>query len=304
MIIVVGSPSEPPVSLLLDRASREGMEVLLLAEEEAHSWQLEVEVRGGVVGAWCGRHGARVDLSRATGLYLRLIGPDVAGLVPDPLRDRRQEAALAAMTAWADVAPLRVANRPRAMSSNTSKPYQAALIRALGFDVPETLVTSDPEEVRRFLRRHGRVVYKSVSGVRSVVHELAGERLDDLERVRHLPTQFQRLLTGTNVRVHVVGDRVHACAVDSETLDYRYPEGGRGTAMTPVELPDDLARRCVRLAEELDLPLAGVDLLHDEDGRWWCFEVNPSPAYSCFEEPTGMPIARSLATWLAGRDAA
>lgn len=304
MIVVVGSPSEPPVGLLLDRAARADIEVLLLAEEEAHAWQLEVEVRGGVVGASCGRHGARIDLTRATGLYLRLSGPEVVGLVPDPLRDRRQDAALAAMTAWADVAALRVANRPTAMMSNTSKPYQAALIRALGFDVPETLVTSDPEEVRRFLRRHGRVVYKSVSGVRSVVHELAGERVEDLERVRDLPTQFQRLLTGTNVRVHVVGARVHACAVDSATIDYRYAEGGPGPEMTPVDLPEDVARGCVRLAQELDLPLAGVDLLHDEDGRWWCFEVNPSPAYSSFEEPTGMPIAHSLATWLAGRDAA
>ena len=128
--------------------------------------------------------------------------------------------------------------------------------------------------------------------------------LADLDRVRHLPTQFQRLVVGTNVRVHVVGDRVHACAVDSGTIDYRYAEGGTGATMTPVALPDEVADRCVRLAEALDLPLAGVDLLRDEDDRWWCFEVNPSPAYSSFEEPTGMPIAHSLATWLAGRDAA
>lgn len=304
MIIVVGSPAEPPVSLLLDRAAGEGIEVLLLAEEEAHAWQLEVAVRGGVVGAHVGRYGARVDLSQASGLYLRLSGPEVVGLPPDPLRDRRQAAALTALTAWADVAPLRVANRPTAMMSNTSKPYQAALIRSHGFDVPETIVTSDPEAVRHFLRRHGRVVYKSVSGVRSVVHELTGPRLDDLDRVRDLPTQFQRLVVGTNVRVHVVGDRVHACAVDSDTIDYRYAEGGAGATMTPVALPDEVAERCVGLAEALDLPLAGVDLLRDEDDQWWCFEVNPSPAYSSFEERTGMPIAHSLATWLAGRDVA
>ena len=65
MIIVVGSPAEPPVSLLLDRAAGEGIEVLLLAEEEAHAWQLEVGVVGGVVGAHAGPYGTRVDLSQA-----------------------------------------------------------------------------------------------------------------------------------------------------------------------------------------------------------------------------------------------
>ena len=177
-------------------------------------------------------------------------------------------------------------------------------VTASGFSVPETIVTSDPAAVLDFRRRHGRIVYKSISGIRSVVHELTGRRIDDLERVRALPTQFQRLVTGVNVRVHVVGREVYACEVSSRTIDYRYSEGEDAAVATPVTLPDAVRARCVMLADELDLPLAGIDLLRDEDDQWWCFEVNPSPAYNCFEEPTGLPIARSLATWLAGRDAA
>lgn len=300
MIIVAGSPTEGPVELLLARAEEDGIEVLLLAEERAEAWQLEVGVQQGEIRAGVVDRGARVDLAEATGLYLRLTAPRVTGLPVDPLQEARQGAATALLTAWADVAPLRVANRPSSMASNNSKPYQAALIRAAGFSVPETLVTSDPEAVRSFKEQHGRVVYKSVSGVRSVVHELTGPRLADLHRVRALPTQFQRLLVGMNVRVHVVGEDVHACSVESATIDYRYAEGGTSARMSPVTLPDEVAERCVRVARELDLPLAGIDLLRDEDDRWWCFEANPSPAYNCFEEPTGLPIARSLAAWLAG----
>lgn len=304
MIVVAGSPTEGPIELLLDRATDAGVEVLLLAEEQADAWQLEVGVDDGRIHAHSTHQGERIDLTEATGLYLRLTAPAVAGLRPDPLQEARHAAAIGLLTAWADVAPLRVANRPRSMASNNSKPYQAALIRALGFGVPETLVTSDPDAVRRFRGRHGRIVYKSVSGVRSIVHELAGRRLDELDRVRALPTQFQRLLTGTNVRVHVVDHEVHACAMDSATIDYRYAEGGPPAGMAAISLPEEVSARCIRLAQELDLPLAGIDLLRDEDDEWWCFEVNPSPAYNCFEEPTGLPIARSLVTWLAGRDTA
>lgn len=303
MIIVAGSPTEGPVELLVSRATEAGIEVLLLAEERAESWQLEVGVRHGTIRASAVQHGGRVDLGEATGLYLRLTAPRVTGLPADPLQQARQEAATALLTAWADVAPLRVANRPAAMASNNSKPYQAALIRSLGFAVPETLVTNDPAAVRAFREQHGRLVYKSVSGVRSVVHELTGPRLADLHRVRALPTQFQRLLVGTNVRVHVVGEDVHACAVESATIDYRYADGGPSARMSAVTLPDDIAQRCVQVSRALDLPLAGIDLLRDEDDRWWCFEVNPSPAYNCFEEPTGLPIAHSLAGWLAGGQA-
>ncbi|WP_232499037.1 ATP-grasp domain-containing protein [Agromyces humatus] len=301
---MAGSPTEGPVELLVNAAAELDLDMLVLEEERAADWQLEVESADGVIRAHVMHEGRPMDLSAATGLYLRLTSPEVVGAPTDPLRDARHVSAVGLLASWADIAPLRVANRPTPMSSNGSKPYQAAVIRAAGFNVPETIVTSDPSEVLAFRRRHGRIVYKSISGIRSIVHELTGPRTDDLERVRALPTQFQRLLTGVNVRVHVVGRDVHACEVDSRTIDYRYSEGERGAEMVPADLPDAVRERCIMLAHHLDLPLAGIDLLRDEDDLWWCFEVNPSPAYNCFEEPTGLPIARSLATWLAGRDAA
>jgi glutathione synthase/RimK-type ligase-like ATP-grasp enzyme len=71
------------------------------------------------------------------------------------------------LTRWAEISPARVVNRVAPMGSNFSKPYQAQLIKRYGFEVPETLITNDPELVRAFRVRHGRVIYKSISGVRS-----------------------------------------------------------------------------------------------------------------------------------------
>lgn len=304
MILVAGTPTERPVELMLERAAEHGSEVVVLDETRAEDWRLEVAVGPAGVTARARVTGTEIHLGRASGLYLRLSAPRITGEVPDPLRDARRRAAVALLSAWSDVAPIRVANRPRHMASNGSKPYQAELIRALGFSVPATLVTNDPDEVLAFRRRHGRIVYKSASGVRSIVRELGPPPIEELGRVRNQPTQFQQLLEGCNVRVHVVGPDVHACRIDAATLDYRYAEGHERPSMHAVRLPEPIRQGCLRLYAELGLPFAGIDLLQDPDGRWWCFEVNPSPAYSAFEHPAGLPVARSLVAWLAASGSA
>lgn len=304
MIVIAGTPSEPPVARLMEEAHVLGEQILMLDETEAADWNLQVEARPNGLTAQVSTRTGQHRLDEASGLYLRITAPRTSGPVPDPLRRERHDAALGLICSWAEVAALRVANRPAAMASNSSKPYQAARIRACGFSVPDTLVTSEPGRVRDFHAHHGRLIYKSTSGVRSIVHELSPARVAVLDRVRNLPTQFQQLLTGVNVRVHVIGSRLFACEIASDTIDYRYSEGGTSSTMTPVELPPDVAERCLALSAALELPLAGIDLLRDADDHWWCFEVNPSPAYTCFEEPTGLPMAAALARWLADDDGA
>jgi len=52
------------------------------------------------------------------------------------------------------------------------------------------------------------------------------------------------------------------------------------------------------LAAGLGLPVAGIDLRRTPSGRWYCFEVNPSPGFSYYEHATGQPLALSIARLL------
>jgi glutathione synthase/RimK-type ligase-like ATP-grasp enzyme len=187
------------------------------------------------------------------------------------------------------------------MGSNGSKPYQTRLIARHGFLTPPTLITNDPDAVRAFVREYGEVVFKSISSVRSIVTRLTSEHLATLDRVRFLPTQFQAWMPGVDFRLHVIGERTFATEVQSSAVDYRYArrEGGEAT-LKAARLDPDLARRCVALAHDLDLPFCGIDLKLRERGEPVCFEVNPSPAYSYYQESTGQPIARALVEYLAG----
>ena len=49
----------------------------------------------------------------------------------------------------------------------------------------------------------------------------------------------------------------------------------------------------------MNLPLAGIDLRRTPQGEWYCFEVNPSPAFTYYEQITGQPISQAVALLLA-----
>jgi glutathione synthase/RimK-type ligase-like ATP-grasp enzyme len=231
-----------------------------------------------------------------------LLAPSCAGEDDAPSRLYRRSV-YDALLAWMEIAPARVVNRSASMGSNFSKPYQSQLIQAQGFAVPETLVTNDPDLVRAFCREHARVVYKSISSVRSIVSILREEDLDRLDHVLWCPTQFQAFIDGINVRVHTVGGEVYASAIVTDATDYRYAyRQGIGLEIYGIDLPRDVASRCVMLAEALELPFAGIDLKVTAQNCVYCLEVNPSPAFSYYEEQTGQPIGRALAQYLAARD--
>jgi glutathione synthase/RimK-type ligase-like ATP-grasp enzyme len=192
-----------------------------------------------------------------------------------------------------------VVNRPSASASNASKPFQAELIRRAGFDVPATLVTTSPDDVRSFVAAHETVIYKSVSGMRSAVARLApadDARIDD---VVNAPTQFQEYIPGTDWRVHVMNDDLFACEIRCDADDYRLaPLENLPIALRAARLPDEVADRCVALARALNLVVAGIDLRQRDDGRWYCFEANPAPVFTYYEAETGQPLTAAVVALL------
>jgi glutathione synthase/RimK-type ligase-like ATP-grasp enzyme len=203
---------------------------------------------------------------------------------------------------WCEIMPGCVVNRCAPMGSNFSKPYQAQLVLKHGFAIPETVITNQPELVWEFRQRYGKVIYKSISSVRSIVQLLTDDDMERLDQIRWCPTQFQAFVDGTNVRVHVVGTSIFATAVRSHAVDYRYDRRNedRPTSLHAINLSDDLAERCVNLTRALGLSFAGIDLKITPEGDVYCFEVNPSPAYSYYEAHTGQKIAAAVALFIAG----
>jgi glutathione synthase/RimK-type ligase-like ATP-grasp enzyme len=303
MILLCGIPTETPLASVQQRLEDMGISWVFLDQRRLTETEISFEVSGSHVTGDLTIGDKRYSLENFIGVYNRLMDIDLRR----PAYEREGDVAellhcrsvYKTLLSWLEVAPARVVNRSSAMGSNFSKPYQSQLIRAQGFDVPETLITNDPELVREFWSEHGQVIYKSVSSVRSIVRLLREDDLDRLDDILWCPTQFQAFVEGINVRVHTVGQVVYASAIVTDATDYRYAyRHGNSIELYEIELPKEVAEHCVTLAESLELPFAGIDIKVTAQNRVYCLEVNPSPAFSYYEEQTGQPIGRTLALYL------
>ena len=246
---------------------------------------------------WTGRRVPSTWTS-ATGLYLRLTGP------------RRRPAAgpsargTAAGGARAD---LRLGGRDPDTGREPAERDGQQQLQALpgSLDPPSRILGPGdlghqrPGAGAGFRSQHGRLVYKSASGVRSIVHELTPGGPATLDRVRHLPTQFQRLVTGTNVRVHVVGGERSPARSSPDTIDYRYREGGRSGADASGRPAAPKSRTAAgRWRPRWTCRWPASTCWRDVDGRVVVLRGQPVAGVQLFAEPTGLPIAAALARWL------
>ena len=307
MILLWGLAADGPLAAVRSALRRLGADHAFVDQEAMDD--TDIQAPDGMVGG-----GGRIrqgdltiDLDDVTAVYLR---PDewgrVGTIAKTGFRGALARRALEfedALLGWTELTSALVVNRPSAMSSNHSKPYQLGLIRTVGLDTPETLVTTDPDAVIEFQRRHRTLIYKSVSGVRSIVATLGAGQLARLDDITACPTQFQEQVEGTDYRVHVVGEEVFASRILCEAVDYRYAaRSGKPVEISACTPPAEIAQKCRALAFGLGLHLAGVDLRRTPAGRWVCFEANPSPAFTFYEAHTGQPMAEAVARLLMRDD--
>ena len=83
-------------------------------------------------------------------------------------------------------------------------------------------------------------------------------------------------------------------------MDYRYAHlDSLPAKLEPVALPLPLEAACLGLARAFDLLFAGIDLKETPEGEFYCFEVNPAPAFTYYEQATGQPITAAVARLLS-----
>jgi hypothetical protein len=301
VILLWGLESDAPLAMVGEALAAAGAPVFFLDQQLVA--RTLVSLAEEPVGAGTLDDGSHlVELSEVTAAYVRPFDtrriPEVEDCGPSSLVWQTALATDDSLICWCDTTPALVVNRPSAMASNNSKPYQLALIRECGFSVPDTLVTTNPEAARAFWERHGEVVYKSVSGIRSIVKRLDRAGANRLVDITNCPTQLQEYVSGTDVRVHVVGDEIFAAEVRSEADDYRYPGPEGNVAIVETSIPASIEERARATARALGLSVAGLDLRRTAAGEWFCFEANPSPGFSYYEHSTGQPIAAAISMLL------
>ena len=302
MILVCGIPSEPPIELLTDELDIIGAKYVMWNQREFDKTDISffLTAEGRIIGTL--QYGDReYDLEKFTAIYSRLTDwntlPEIENSSSAALRQKCEHVHVL-LQLFIDNSFARVINRSEDMMSNNSKPYQMFLAKEAGLNIPDTLVTTNKEMALDFYEEKQKdVIYKSISGTRSIVQKLKEKDVPKLDKLFFCPTQFQEFVEGQNMRVHVVNDNTIATAIDSDATDYRYAatDGGEPATLNHTELKAKDKLRCIQFSCDLGLFFSGLDFKENADGRLTCFEANPMPGYSYYEQSASQPIAYTLA---------
>lgn len=236
--------------------------------------------------------------------YRRPVAPRPRpGLSPDEEAWVVREASAALDGFWRTL-DARWVSQPDAIHRADSKPQQLADASKLGFEIPDTEITSDVEHVRALLNRSGVVVCKPLRDGRvrrrgrSLLFTSRIE-LDDLGSVLEEPYLFQGLVPKRyDIRVTVIGDAVLAARIETDgapdgRIDWRRAPPA-DVRYAPEELPDDLADRCRLLVNHYGLAFGALDLARRPDGGYTFFELNPNGQWAFVEQRTGLPLRARL----------
>ncbi|MFD3875416.1 ATP-grasp ribosomal peptide maturase [Streptomyces sp. NPDC058623] len=196
-------------------------------------------------------------------------------------------------------------NHPHHIGDAEFKPSGLAVAIDSGFRVPATLLTSDPNAAKQFIRQYQSVIYKPLAtplyrdenGVSCTVKvlEVTADEIDDsVAGTAHL---FQhRVDKVADVRVTVIGDEVFCVRIDSDLLDWRTDYDA--LMYSVVEPPPGITEALSAYLTHFGLVFGAFDFALDGVGQWWFLECNPSGQWAWMEPETGLPMVAALADLL------
>jgi glutathione synthase/RimK-type ligase-like ATP-grasp enzyme len=193
------------------------------------------------------------------------------------------------------------------------KALQLTLARKLGFNVPDTIVTSDEAAARHFIRSHRSVITKPIQAEffvrKDATYNFYTKKIDkttDLTGLNLAPAIFQSALDASlDLRITVIGDQVFAASIqenntdtDSAVRDWRIGIYKGGMTIRAYDLPPDIAAKCIALVHKLGLKFGAIDMILDNAGKYWFLENNPNGQWAFVEEATNQPMGKALAELL------
>lgn len=196
-----------------------------------------------------------------------------------------------------------------------SKPYQLKTAQAVGFEIPRTLMTNDPDEAVSFFEEcQGQMIYKAFNqynrpdgngGYLGIYTNVVTQ--DDLwarrEQIRVAPCIFQEYVPKKlELRITAVGGQIFTVAIDAQKSPRGKEDWRRfdhdNTTYQSYELPESIQTLVHSLLKRLGLMFAGIDLVLTPDGRFVFLEANQVCQWYWVEMLTGMPLLANFAEML------
>lgn len=206
-------------------------------------------------------------------------------------------------------------NHPDKNSQMESKIRQLWLASKIGFSIPKTIITNDPDAARTHLEKlNSNIIAKALYSplieepeqdyfiFTSRVSKI--EPQDD-ETIKLSPSIFQEMIfPKIDYRVTVVGEKVFPVIIKPDEnlkpdIDWRTQKDGLKFSL--CTLPDDIEGSCRSYVKQNGLLFGAIDLVKRND-EWIFLEINPNGEWGWLQKPHGIPIAETLCDLMIKED--
>lgn len=191
------------------------------------------------------------------------------------------------------------------------KEWQVRRANELGLQVPETLFSNSPNDVKQFyMDQGGEIVCKMQSsfaiyrqGIENVVFTTPVSEADinDLNGLKYCPMIFQQMIPKSmELRTTIIGNKVLTASIDSQKqkntrIDWRRDGIGLIKNWQEYELPKGIQKKLLTLLSELGLNYGTVDFAVTPKNELVFFEVNAVGEFMWLQDHPGLPIAEAIA---------
>jgi hypothetical protein len=199
-------------------------------------------------------------------------------------------------------------NHPQANDAMECKPRQLLLASQIGFQVPDTVISNDPDAVRLLANKHfNKLVAKALysplieepdKDFFVFTNEINISDINSDEDFRISPSIFQQSLRPkVDYRVTVIGETVLPVEVLNQSVeeysDIDWRTKKTGLKFSACNLPLDIMEKCKNYVRDNGLIFGAIDLVRHDD-KFFFLEINPNGEWGWLQHPHGIPIAKTL----------
>ena len=206
----------------------------------------------------------------------------------------------------------KVVNRPQNhfYANNKLDQLKFASGNDKGVFIPETIVTTNPSDLRNFYEKHeGNVCFKLQKG--AVVRTTEGNKVIYTNKVteKHLknanlvsthPCLFQEYID-KNFEIRIIstdggstGIAIHSQDSEISKVDYRRYDL-KNVKYRHVDLPKSVKTFCSNMLTHYGLHFGAFDFIYSKDGRYFFLELNPNGQWLWLQEQSGYDLTKEVA---------
>lgn len=324
MILLVTNKEDLTADYFIQRAVERGLDIFRFNTEDLLTQfdvTISLDAYVHTFSIWDRARKIKLNLEDITAAYFRKpLPPHLAGETDKAKAEFEQrELCETLRSLWRLIPQSTWLNSPDALWSAGNKVKQLCLARKIGFQIPDTIISTENLTNLQFIREHNsEVISKAVRhgflNFEDSCFLVFTNKLNSLDvsaietSATMLPSIIQPCLDKLyDLRVTLIGKRIYAAALLSQShvdtqIDWRTWKTVSSAELEhrPVQLPEVIAEKCLTLAQELGLKFGCIDMVLTKGGEYIFLEINPNGEWAWIEAYLKYPIRDAIIDTLLG----